>query len=183
MKDIKERFLTLKEISQKRKISITAGLTEKNNACKEKPFNTAIVYDSGKLIGEYRYIFLNMAMNIFIIQQAIKFLHTKIMEQGAEVIIVPANFPDERREHWITLLKARAIENLCFVVGVNANEIHNKYIEGKFGNTACYDPWGNLVKGRVKDFKHGKIFEFEINTEEVRKIRNKYKFLDDIVIL
>ena len=30
-----------------------------------------------------------------------------------------ANWPATRREHWITLLRARAIENLCYVVAVN----------------------------------------------------------------
>ncbi|PKP58890.1 MAG: hypothetical protein CVT88_06510 [Candidatus Altiarchaeales archaeon HGW-Altiarchaeales-1] len=56
-------------------------------------------------------------------------------------------------------------------------------LEIKFGNSACYDPWGNLVKGKTKCLKEGKIFEFELNIEKVRKIRNKYKFLDDVVIL
>lgn len=37
----------------------------------------------------------------------------------AEVIIVPANWPQKRREHWMCLLKARAIENQVYVIGVN----------------------------------------------------------------
>ncbi|HET6251416.1 MAG TPA: nitrilase-related carbon-nitrogen hydrolase [Tepidisphaeraceae bacterium] len=39
--------------------------------------------------------------------------------RGAEVFAVIANWPIARDEHWATLLKARAIENLCYVVGVN----------------------------------------------------------------
>lgn len=38
---------------------------------------------------------------------------------GAEVLVVIANWPVTRVEHWITLLRARAIENLAYVVGVN----------------------------------------------------------------
>lgn len=103
----------------------------------------------------------------------------EIMRQGAEIIIVPANFPDERKDHWKALLKARAIENLCYVVGVNANEIHTEHVNGNFGNTSCYDAWGNSVNGKIQKLNNGKIFEFEINLEEVKKIRNKYKFLED----
>lgn len=36
-----------------------------------------------------------------------------------DLIAVPANWPESRREHWDVLLRARAIENQCFVVGVN----------------------------------------------------------------
>ena len=37
----------------------------------------------------------------------------------AHVIIVPANWPAGRREHWKCLLRARAIENQCYILGVN----------------------------------------------------------------
>jgi predicted amidohydrolase len=36
-----------------------------------------------------------------------------------DLLLYVANWPQVRREHWIALLKARAIENLCYVVGVN----------------------------------------------------------------
>jgi predicted amidohydrolase len=39
--------------------------------------------------------------------------------KGAQVLINIASWPIMRDEHWVTLLKARAIENLCYVVGVN----------------------------------------------------------------
>ena len=38
---------------------------------------------------------------------------------GADLFTVSANWPDARLRHWKTLLDARAIENLAFVVGVN----------------------------------------------------------------
>ena len=38
---------------------------------------------------------------------------------GAELFVVIANWPVARVDHWITLLRARAIENLAYVVGVN----------------------------------------------------------------
>ncbi len=41
------------------------------------------------------------------------------LQAGAELFLVVANWPSARREHWRTLLKARAIENQCFVAAVN----------------------------------------------------------------
>ncbi|WP_099468292.1 carbon-nitrogen family hydrolase [Konateibacter massiliensis] len=37
----------------------------------------------------------------------------------AQLITVAANWPKERRAHWLALLKARAIENQCYIAGVN----------------------------------------------------------------
>lgn len=39
--------------------------------------------------------------------------------RGADLFVVPANWPAARRDHWRTLLRARAIENQAYVVGVN----------------------------------------------------------------
>ncbi len=36
-----------------------------------------------------------------------------------ELLINSANWPESRRDVWLTLLKARAIENVCFVAGAN----------------------------------------------------------------
>jgi predicted amidohydrolase len=40
-------------------------------------------------------------------------------DRGAEWMVVIANWPARRERHWLTLLQARAIENQCWVVGVN----------------------------------------------------------------
>jgi omega-amidase len=39
--------------------------------------------------------------------------------QECDIMVFCANWPSKRAEHWITLLKARAIENQCFVIGIN----------------------------------------------------------------
>ena len=43
----------------------------------------------------------------------------QIASEKSHLITVIANWPTPRREHWQTLLKARAIENQCFIIGVN----------------------------------------------------------------
>lgn len=46
-------------------------------------------------------------------------LFRKATKQGAELLVVIANWPAVREDHWITLLRARAIENQAYVAGVN----------------------------------------------------------------
>ncbi len=43
----------------------------------------------------------------------------RVASKKADVIIVPANWPAKRNDHWETLLRARAIENQVYVIGVN----------------------------------------------------------------
>lgn len=43
----------------------------------------------------------------------------QVLSEKSKVITVIASWPTSRREHWMTLLKARAIENQCFIIGVN----------------------------------------------------------------
>jgi predicted amidohydrolase len=65
---------------------------------------------------------------------------------GARLILLPAEWPHPRREHWRTLLRARAIENQCFVAACNrvGTTGSNTFI----GASALIDPWGEtLIEG------------------------------------
>lgn len=65
---------------------------------------------------------------------------------GARLVLLPAEWPDRRIEHWRTLLKARAIENQCFVVACNRVGSDRDNTFG--GCSAAIDPWGKvLVEG------------------------------------
>lgn len=69
------------------------------------------------------------------------------LSKSAELIIVPANWPAARREHWMCLLRARAIENLCYVAGVNcAGTMGGQYYSGDSG---IYAPDGTLLPGEI----------------------------------
>jgi predicted amidohydrolase len=61
----------------------------------------------------------------------------------SSLITVSANWPKARREHWITLLKARAIENQCYIAGINRVGIGDN-IEYS-GDSMLIDPLGNIV--------------------------------------
>ena len=63
--------------------------------------------------------------------------------KGAELLLVCAQWPKPRAAHWQTLLKARAIENQCYVAACNriGKGSENQYP----GHSAIYDPWGDSV--------------------------------------
>lgn len=70
-------------------------------------------------------------------------LYRAIALQGVDLMFVPAQWPLPRVQHWRTLLAARAIENQCFVLGVNRKGI---YGETEFaGHSQLIDPWGSVV--------------------------------------
>ena len=60
-----------------------------------------------------------------------------------DAIICVANWPDKRRYHWDTLLRARAIEDQCYVLGVN--RVGEDPVCVYDGGTVLLDPYGNPV--------------------------------------
>ncbi|MCX6111917.1 MAG: hypothetical protein NTY22_01350, partial [Proteobacteria bacterium] len=76
--------------------------------------------------------------------------------------------------HWVSLLKARAIENQCFVIGVNRIGADPKLVYS--GDSMVVDPMGNEALN-CQD-KEG-LFMTEINVEEVSRTRTSFPFLKD----
>ena len=62
---------------------------------------------------------------------------------GAELLILPAEWPAVRIEHWRALLRARAIENQCFVIACNGAGSSGTLVVG--GYSAIIDPWGRYL--------------------------------------
>lgn len=94
---------------------------------------------------------------------------------GAEMFVVIANWPNRREQHWVTLLQARAIENLAYVVGVNrAGRDPNLVYPGR---TMIIDPHGNIVAdaGQAEG-----VISAEIDPEVVRHWRRDFPALSDI---
>jgi predicted amidohydrolase len=74
-------------------------------------------------------------------------LYRALVEQGAEVISVPSAFTlATTRDHWDVLIRARAIENQCFVVA--ANQIGTSPPGNHSGGRSMIvDPWGLVLAG------------------------------------
>lgn len=100
-------------------------------------------------------------------------------KQRVDIIINIANWPEPRINHWKLLLRARAIENQCFAVGINriGNDPAGMYYPGA---SAIYDPMGEEVL--LADESEG-IFSAVIDLEKVKDVRDKFHFLDDIKLI
>jgi predicted amidohydrolase len=61
-----------------------------------------------------------------------------------DLLINSANWPEARRDVWVTLLKARAIENQCFVAGANRIGVDGKGIR-HCGDSLIINPRGEIV--------------------------------------
>ncbi|MEX2130688.1 MAG: carbon-nitrogen hydrolase family protein [Pseudohongiellaceae bacterium] len=72
-------------------------------------------------------------------------LYRRLRESGAELITVPSAFTHTTgKAHWEPLLRARAIENQCYVIAANQGGIHNERRE-TWGHSMIVDPWGTVL--------------------------------------
>jgi predicted amidohydrolase len=65
------------------------------------------------------------------------------VKKGAQLMTVIANWPEPREAHWLALLKARAIENQAYVIGVNRIGKDPKVAYS--GRSQILDPRGNVI--------------------------------------
>ncbi|MFR9534604.1 MAG: amidohydrolase [Rikenellaceae bacterium] len=92
-----------------------------------------------------------------------------------DVILCVANWPKPRRSPWDLLLRARAIENVCYVGGVNivGQDVNVEYS----GGTAAIDFLGEVV-AKVDNNTEG-IATFEVDKEALEAFRAKFPALND----
>lgn len=102
-------------------------------------------------------------------------IYRRMVRKGAEIIFVPSAFTAETgAAHWEVLLRARAVENLCYVVAPNQGGFH---INGRktFGHSMIVDPWGVVLDC----YKTGAGFvSAEIDLERLEKVRKSFPVLE-----
>ena len=153
----------LAALSAKYSMVIVGSLPEPHE---NKVYNTAYILDNGELKGKYRKIHLFSLMQedrsfdsgsswlladtsvgkvgVFICYD-LRFpeLARRLAVEGAEILVVPGEWPKPRQEHWRTLLRARAIENQLFVVATNCCGVSGKL--DFFGMSMIIGPKGELL--------------------------------------
>jgi predicted amidohydrolase len=105
----------------------------------------------------------------------------QILSAQADLIFVIANWPKQREEHWNTLLKARAIENQCYLAGINrcGNDPKLSYPMA----TSVYDPYGNSIgkkwEGMDAEALDGNLYFAEIDRNVVETYRREFPLKKD----
>ena len=88
---------------------------------------------------------------------------------GVDIIFFPANWPKQRISHWDLLLRSRAVENQCYVVGVNrvGSDASGEYC----GHSQIVEPGGTVLTpiSEVEQAIHFTIEDFDKGLYEARK--------------
>jgi omega-amidase len=153
----------LAALSRQHGMVIVGSLPEPHGG---KVYNTAYVLDQGELKGTYRKMHLFSLMQedrsfdagdrwlvtdtsvgrigVFICYD-LRFpeLARRLAIEGAEILVVPGEWPKPREEHWRTLLRARAIENQCYLVAANCCGLVGKL--DFFGMSMIVNPKGEVL--------------------------------------
>lgn len=101
----------------------------------------------------------------------------RLLAEKADLIILPANWPQQRMNHWNILTTARAIENQVYIAAINCcgNMGQNEYA----GGTKIVSPDGENVQGEVySDDLGNKMLIYDLNSD-VRKYRESFPVLQD----
>jgi omega-amidase len=93
-----------------------------------------------------------------------------------KVIFVIANWPSERAAHWSALLRARAIENQCFMIGVNRRGTDANGLSYD-GASAVYGPTGEEVCAAPES---GELLVCDFDPSEAGRVRKAFPFLNDM---
>ncbi|TFE03686.1 carbon-nitrogen family hydrolase [Jeotgalibacillus sp. R-1-5s-1] len=195
-KDGKQTTAFLQKIAKSYQVNVIGGSFAKQTD--EGVFNTMIVVDrNGDLVHEYSKLHLFKLMNEhhflqpgkdepgFLLEGTefagficydIRFPEwiRKPVLSGAKVIVVSAEWPSPRIDHWLTLLKARAIENQSYVIACNrvGSDPDNEF----GGRSIVIDPWGKEIA--IASYQE-EILYAEIDLEVSKEVRSRIPVFED----
>jgi len=95
----------------------------------------------------------------------------KLLDQGVEIFAIPSAFTAiTGRAHWETLVRARAIENLCYVIAAGQGGYH---VSGRetHGDSMIVDPWGRVLDRLPRG---SGIVIADIDQEQLQNIRQNF---------
>ena len=95
--------------------------------------------------------------------------------ENYDLILYVANWPKPRINAWNTLLKARAIENMCYVIGVNRIGEDANQLEYP-GHSQVIDFLGNEILNCKNE---PSIFIVELDKNQQKEVRKRFNFLSD----
>ena len=97
-----------------------------------------------------------------------------LVDKGAQLLCVPSAFTAETgRDHWELLLRARAVENLSYVIAPNQWGVHFKG-RRSYGRSMIIDPWGSVV-AQIPDTEG--VCVADIDLDRVEELRASFPCL------
>jgi nitrilase len=92
-------------------------------------------------------------------------LYRLYAKRGASLLLIPANFTQNTgKDHWETLVRARAIENQCFVVAPNQCGVNAATGVASYGHSLIVGPWGEVLAegGSAEGLLHATLDKGEL---------------------
>jgi predicted amidohydrolase len=147
-----------------RKINLFPPFKEDRYFCKGKEISW------GKIIKEGEGILIGS-----LICYDLRFPHLfkELSQKKVDIIFLPSQFPNPRLNHWEILLKARAIENQIYIVGIN--RVGEDKDRSYFGNSMVVDPWGEVL---ANAFYEEKILFSEVDLEKIKEVKERFSLKD-----
>ncbi|WP_062261593.1 carbon-nitrogen hydrolase family protein [Endozoicomonas arenosclerae] len=106
-------------------------------------------------------------------------LYRKLRSEGAEIYTVPSAFTKVTGQaHWEPLLRARAIENQCYILAANQGGIHPNQRE-TWGHSMIISPWGEVLAEAGED---PCVLMAELDIKALREIRQQMPCFDHRVL-
>ena len=187
------------KIAQRYKIHVIAGIIENDDG---KIYNTSFHFDkNGIIMARYRKVHPSSLANEdkyfsagneplithidkikigLAVCYDLRFpeLYRIYGKENVDLLVTIANWPIPRIEHWRTLLKSRAIENLCYSVGVN--RVGNDPYKNYNCCSSVFDPTGKELASVLDEEK---IITVELDVEKVKETREKFPFLNNVKLI
>lgn len=195
-KDARKSITFLGNLAEKYHVNIVGGSVAKQQ--NDEVTNTMLVFNrEGQLVHEYskahlfrlmneeKYLVSGNAKSHFTLESLpcagficydIRFpewLRLHAIE-GAQVLFVPAEWPEQRTDHWRALLISRAIENQCYVIA--CNRVGSDPDNAFGGRSLIIDPWGKVISEAGTDET---ILIGSIDEDEITSIRSRIPIFED----
>lgn len=98
-------------------------------------------------------------------------LYHKLLTKGAEIFVVPSAFTAVTgAAHWEVLLRARAIENLCYVLAPNQGGLHDNGRK-TYGHSMIIEPWGGILNEQLSD---DGLISADIDLHRLHLLQNQF---------
>jgi predicted amidohydrolase len=101
-------------------------------------------------------------------------LYRRLADRGATLVCVPSAWPYPRVDHWRTLARARAIENLTYVAAANGAATFEDAT--LLGRSTVYDPWGTTLASAGDE---ATLVVADLDPDRIETVREEFPSLRD----